>query len=131
MDGETDELATLIDRLLDDDEDARYEVARQIDRMGKPVLARVMALADDTRPRMREMACYILGQIGDVHPSGKWVTKTRMCATGPPSASTRETTTRLKCAAASGRRSMIPARTCARRPLQGWRNSVTARSSHD
>lgn len=50
--------------LLDDDEDARYDAARAIARMGLPVLDRALAWADDPRPRMREMACFILGQIG-------------------------------------------------------------------
>lgn len=51
--------------LLDDDEDVRYDAARVIARLGRPVLDRALAWADDPRPRMREMACFILGQIGD------------------------------------------------------------------
>ena len=37
--------------------------------MGRPVLARVLAWADDPRPRMREMGCYILGQLGSTQPT--------------------------------------------------------------
>lgn len=50
--------------LMDEDEDARYDAARQIQGMGKAVLEPALAWAKDTRPRMREMACFILGQLG-------------------------------------------------------------------
>src|SRR5438093_3444432 len=73
MNDNEDQLTPLIDRLLDEDSEARYETAREISRMGRPVLACVLELSTDPRPRMREMACYILGQIGDRHPDG-WVT---------------------------------------------------------
>ena len=35
---------------------------------GPVVLPRMIELAEDTRPRMREMACYILGQVGYPDP---------------------------------------------------------------
>ncbi len=54
-----------IARLMDEDEDTRYDAARVIARLGRPALPRALAWADDPRPRMREMACFILGQIGD------------------------------------------------------------------
>ena len=56
--------------LLGEDEDARYDAARVIARMGRPVLDRALAWADDPRPRMREMACFILGQIGERDEQG-------------------------------------------------------------
>jgi HEAT repeat protein len=57
-----------ISRLMDEDEEARYDVARQIARLGKPVISRTIELAEDPCPRMREMACYILGQVGYSSP---------------------------------------------------------------
>jgi HEAT repeat protein len=62
-----------IERLLDEDQEARYETAREISRMGRPVIPRLLALADDPRPRMRAMVCYILGQIGDRIPGEMFI----------------------------------------------------------
>jgi HEAT repeat protein len=70
---DTDRLTELIDRLMDEDENARYDAAGQIARMGRPALPRVMQLAGNARPRMRHMAAYILGQIGDADPTGRFV----------------------------------------------------------
>jgi HEAT repeat protein len=62
------ELELMIAQLMDDDENARYEAARDIAKGGPSVLPRAIELAEDPRPRMREMACYILGQVGDPDP---------------------------------------------------------------
>ena len=51
--------------LLDDDEDVRYAAALALARLGRPLLPRALAWADDPRPRMRGTACYILGQVGE------------------------------------------------------------------
>jgi HEAT repeat protein len=53
-----------IEALLDDDEDRRYEAASPIIRQGRPALDFGLELARDPHPRLREMACYILGQAG-------------------------------------------------------------------
>ncbi len=62
------ELDELVEQLMDDDEDKRYDVARHIARGGQAVIPRAIELAEDARPRMREMACYILGQVGYPDP---------------------------------------------------------------
>jgi hypothetical protein len=62
------ELEGLIERLMDEDEDKRYDLALHLARGGQPVIPRVIELAEDARPRMREMACYILGQVGSLDP---------------------------------------------------------------
>jgi hypothetical protein len=62
------ELEQMVELLLDDDEDKRYEVARDIAKGGRAMIPRAIELAEDARPRMREMACYILGQVGYPDP---------------------------------------------------------------
>jgi HEAT repeat protein len=62
------ELEQMVELLLDDDEDRRYEVARDIAKAGQAVVPRALELAEDPRPRMRQMACYILGQVGYLDP---------------------------------------------------------------
>ena len=57
----TDTRALLMAQMLEDDEDARYKAAGALARVYRPPFADVLAWAEDTRPRMREMACYILG----------------------------------------------------------------------
>jgi HEAT repeat protein len=61
-------LEELVEQLMDDDEHKRYEMARHIARGGQAVIPRAIELAEDARPRMREMACYILGQVGYPDP---------------------------------------------------------------
>jgi len=56
--------------LLDDDEDARYEVAKEVSRLGRPVLASIMELARNPHPLMREMACFMLREVGE--PPEPW-----------------------------------------------------------
>jgi HEAT repeat protein len=58
------ELENQIEALLDDDEDRRYAAASPIIRQGRPALEFALELARDPRPRLREMACYIVGQAG-------------------------------------------------------------------
>jgi HEAT repeat protein len=65
----TETLEELIGPLLEEDETARYETARQIARRGREVIPRVIELTHDQRPRMREMAAYILGQVGCPDPA--------------------------------------------------------------
>jgi HEAT repeat protein len=62
------ELEQMVELLLDDDKDKRYEVANDIAKGGREVIPRAIELAEDARPRMREMACYILGQVGYPDP---------------------------------------------------------------
>lgn len=62
------ELEQMVELLLDDDEDRRYEAARDIAKAGQVVIPRALELAEDARPRMRKMACYILGQVGYPDP---------------------------------------------------------------
>ena len=50
--------------LLDEDEHTRYEAARAMARMGREVIERTLPWTEDSRPLMREMACFILGQVG-------------------------------------------------------------------
>ena len=64
-------LEGLIERLLDDDEHKRYDVAGDIAKGGQAVIPRAIELAEDARPRMREMACYILGQVGYPDPDSR------------------------------------------------------------
>jgi HEAT repeat protein len=66
---DAEKLEALIERLLDDNQEARYEVAREIGSHGRWVMPRANTLADDPRPRMREMAAYILGQVGYPDPA--------------------------------------------------------------
>jgi hypothetical protein len=66
---ERGELEGMIAQLMDEDEHRPYEVALDITKGGPAVIPRVIALADDPQPRMREMACYILGQLG--HPDAE------------------------------------------------------------
>jgi HEAT repeat protein len=72
---ERGELEAMIAQLMDEDEHRSYEVALDIVKGGQAVIPRVIELADDPRPRMREMACYILGQLGDpdAEASGSFV----------------------------------------------------------
>jgi HEAT repeat protein len=72
---ERGELEQMIAQLMDDDENVRYDVALDIAKGGQAVIPRVVALAEDPRPRMREMACYILGGLGypDAGVSGSFV----------------------------------------------------------
>ena len=62
------ELDELIGRLIEEDETARYETALQIARLGRSVIPRVIELTHDYRARIREMAAYILGQVGYLDP---------------------------------------------------------------
>src|SRR5437016_2103896 len=48
-------------RLMDEDEDTRYDAAREIALKERPPMECILAWAKDARPRMREMACFILG----------------------------------------------------------------------
>jgi HEAT repeats len=57
----TDTRSLLLEQILEDDEDARYEAAGTLAVTYRPPFADVLAWTEDTRPRMREMACYILG----------------------------------------------------------------------
>lgn len=66
---ERGELEQMIELLMDDDEHRRYDVALDVTKGGAAVVPRVIELADDVRPRMREMACYILGQLGYPDPN--------------------------------------------------------------
>lgn len=65
------ELEALIEPLMDEDEERRYELALRIARGEKAVIPRAIELAEDARPRMREMACYILGQVGYLDPEDR------------------------------------------------------------
>jgi HEAT repeat protein len=58
------ELNALASHLLDEDEHTRYEAARAIARMGSGVIDRTLQWTEDTRPLLRDMACFILGQVG-------------------------------------------------------------------
>ncbi len=62
------EFKDLASRLLDEDEDKRYETARAMARMGRGVIERTLPWTEDSRPLMREMACFILGQVGYYDP---------------------------------------------------------------
>lgn len=67
----TDEVNTLerwVGQLLDEDEERRYQAAYALQRLGRPALARALELVRDPRPRMREMACFVLGQVVDPPP---------------------------------------------------------------
>jgi HEAT repeat protein len=64
-----DRLEALVDGLMDDDEEARYEKAREIAAQGRWVIPRIIELADDPRARMREMAARVLGQVGYPDPN--------------------------------------------------------------
>jgi hypothetical protein len=57
-------LEELIERLMDEDEEMRYEAARQIAWKKRPPIERVLQWADNDCPLMREMACFILGCSG-------------------------------------------------------------------
>ena len=61
---DADAFNTLAAQLMAEDEDQRYEAANQIQRMGQPVIASIIEWTHSEYPRMREMACYCLGQIG-------------------------------------------------------------------
>ena len=64
-----DRFNALAARLLDEDEDVRFEAANEMLRMGEPVLLHALQWTNDPRPRMRAMACYLLGQIGRWEPA--------------------------------------------------------------
>src|SRR4028119_1473406 len=59
-----------VGQLMDDDEDRLYAAASALWRLGHPALGRALELAHDPRPRMREMACCVLGQVRDEPPPG-------------------------------------------------------------
>lgn len=66
MSDPTDDENTLeewVTQLLDDDEDRRYKAAFALQRLGRPALERALELTHDPRPRMREMACCVLGRV--------------------------------------------------------------------
>ena len=63
--------------LLAEDEDVRYDAALALARLGRLILPRAIAWADDPRPRMREMACCILGQMGERDREGHMVVRYR------------------------------------------------------
>ena len=48
---ESERLEKLIGQLIDEDETARYETARQIARLGRDVIPRVIKLTHEPRPR--------------------------------------------------------------------------------
>lgn len=60
--------AELLPGLTDEDEDRMYAAARGIADLGRAVLPQVIALTDDSNPRLRDRACYILGITGDPVP---------------------------------------------------------------
>lgn len=57
-------LTTLHERLLDNDEDARYTAAREAVRQGPGVIDAALDWLQEPSPRIREMASYMLGRIG-------------------------------------------------------------------
>src|SRR5436190_23061865 len=59
-------LDELAGHLLDEDEETRYAAARELNQLGRPALERAVELAQDARPRLRELACYVLGQVRDL-----------------------------------------------------------------
>lgn len=61
----TERMEDLVPRLLDEDEHAAYKAAFEMHRLGRPALERALELARDPRPRMRAMACCVLGQVFD------------------------------------------------------------------
>lgn len=75
----SEELSALdgwVDQLLDVEEDQRYQAAYALQKLGRPALERALELARDPRPRMREMACFVLGQVGDwPSPKGQSIPK--------------------------------------------------------
>lgn len=64
---EENALERRVAQLMDEDEDRRYEAAIALQRLGRPALERALELVRDPRVRMREMACFVLGQVVD-HP---------------------------------------------------------------
>jgi HEAT repeat protein len=56
-------------QLLDEDEDRGYKATSALQRLGRPALERALELARDPRPRMRDMACRVLGQVVDRLPA--------------------------------------------------------------
>lgn len=55
----------LVARMLADDEDARYEAALALARLGRPGVQIALSLLSSAEIRARYMACYMLGQISD------------------------------------------------------------------
>lgn len=55
-----DERDRLVAQLLEEDEEVRYQAARELTRLYPQSLEQVILWTQDSRPRMREMACYIL-----------------------------------------------------------------------
>ncbi|MFN3648187.1 MAG: HEAT repeat domain-containing protein [Armatimonadota bacterium] len=72
MSDPTDDEQTLqrwVAQLMEEDEDRRYEAASALHRLGRPALESALELARDPHPRIREMACCVLGQVGDRPPA--------------------------------------------------------------
>lgn len=63
-----DPLERWVAQLMDEDEELRYQAGHALQRLGRPALSRALELARDPRPRMRKMACFVLGQIVDRPP---------------------------------------------------------------
>jgi HEAT repeat protein len=72
-----------VDQLLDEDEERRCQAACALHRLGRPALERALELARDPRPRMREWACYVLGQVGD-WPTSAGASRPRFYPDGVP-----------------------------------------------
>ncbi len=65
---------TFLRRVLDDDEDARYDAAREFARLGREAIPQAAQWCADPSVRLREMGCYILGQVPDPEnpPGASW-----------------------------------------------------------
>ena len=65
-------LSTLIERLMDEDEDVRYDSARTIAFSHSPRFETILGWSKDAQARMREMACFILGCSGKSNETGSF-----------------------------------------------------------
>jgi HEAT repeat protein len=73
--GASHDVDTLVAAMLVDDEDARYESALALARLGQPAVEAAAALVESPSARARDMGCYVLGQVSD--PAEKWYVKLR------------------------------------------------------
>jgi hypothetical protein len=64
------QLETLVAAMLAGDEDARYQHANEVARLGYPAIERALRLAGDADPVARGMACYILANVKDPTQEG-------------------------------------------------------------
>jgi hypothetical protein len=67
--GDFIKMTDLVDRLLVDDDNESYKAALEIARTDDEAIDCAVKWLTDSRPQLRKMACYILGEAGHLDPS--------------------------------------------------------------